>query len=65
MSPLDRMTPDTEALALAGRMLAWSSGVDGDVLEGLIRKVARKAQHAMIVRMAATPHNDDDMEGKI
>ena len=60
MTPMDRMIPDTEALVQAGRVLAWNSGADCDVLEGLIRRVARKAQRAMVMRMLALPHNDDE-----
>lgn len=58
MSPLDRMTPSPAAMQQAARELAWREGLDMGALEGIVRKVTRSAQHAMIVRLCAPASND-------
>lgn len=58
MMNINPFAPDAETMVQAAQALAARSGVDAEIMEGLIRKVARAAQHDLFLRMMPRAHND-------
>ena len=48
-----------DRMAEAGRLLAWGSKLDVETMDGLIRKVARRASDALITSTIFATANDD------
>jgi hypothetical protein len=54
---------NADQLAHAARVMAWREGIDGEILEGLVRKVERSARHTMFRGFLAEASNDTDPIG--
>lgn len=54
---------ETDRMAAGARRLAFASGMDPVVLEGIVRKAARAAHRIAIERIGAEPANENEGTG--